>query len=75
MYIFKIFHHVKFEKMEITIGFNGNFWLGSLIVIMTNVTETFQDLLKHYFLQTNVARFVKWVLQRITLNQASAFVN
>ena len=42
--------------MEITINFFG-LWL--LINGMVNVTETFTDILKHFFLQTNVVKFVK----------------
>ena len=35
-------------------------WL--LIIHMVNVTETFTDILKHYFLQTNVVKFASCML-------------
>ena len=40
-------------------------WL--LINHMVNVAETFTDILKHHFLQTNVVKFAKCLLVRITL--------
>ena len=45
------------RKMEITIDFNGN--LGHLCGVinqLVNVTETFTDILKHYFLKMNAVR-------------------
>ena len=36
-------------------------WL--LINHMVNVTETLTDILKHYFLQANVGKFVKYVVK------------
>ena len=41
------------RKMEITTDFNGN--LGHI----WNVTETFTDILKNYFLQRNAVKFAK----------------
>ena len=43
------------RKMEI-------FRVSLLINCMVNVTATFTDVLKHYFLQTNVVKFLKCML-------------
>ena len=55
----------NFRKMEITIDFNG-ISMGHLWDVIThymvNVAETFTDILKYYFLQTNVVKFVKCML-------------
>ena len=68
--LLKSFTIPNLRKMEITIDFNGN--LIHLCSVITdrfmNVAETFTDTLKHYFLQRNVGRFAKCMLQRITLN-------
>ena len=40
-------------------------WL--LINWLVNVGETFTDILKHYFLQTNAVKFAKCMLLRTTL--------
>ena len=59
------------RKVDIILISMGNLvifgaWL--LINCMVNVTETFTDILKHYFLQMNVVKFAKCKLQRVTLN-------
>ena len=62
---FKKFYHDKFEKMEITIDFNGklgHLWDVILIILHEIVTETFTDILKHYFLPTNIVKFSKCML-------------
>ena len=46
-------------------------WL--LIIHVVNVTEIFTDILKHYFLQTNVVKFVKCMLYRIYLKHKEIF--
>ena len=61
--ILKSFTMPTLRQMEITIDFNEN--LGNLCGV---IAETFTDILKHYFLQRNVGRFAKCMLQRITLN-------
>ena len=52
-------------KVEITIDFNGKFghlWVRLLIYCKVNVTETFRNVLKHYFLKTKVVKFAKCML-------------
>ena len=61
----KTFTMPNLRKKEITIDFNGTWviigvWL--LINCMVNVAETFTDILKHYFLQTNFVKFAKCML-------------
>ena len=41
-------------------------WL--LINWLANVAETLRDILKHYFLQVNSAKYVKCMLEKITCN-------
>ena len=43
--------------MLITINFNGNLDRLCGIVTLFNVAKTFTDMLKHYFLQMNAAKF------------------
>ena len=62
---FKSFTMMNLRKTEITIAFNGN--LGHLWDVITHllhagVTETFTDILKHYFLQTSFVKFAKDML-------------
>ena len=49
------------RKMLIAINFNG-------IVTLLNVAKTFTDILKHYFLQMNAAKF-KIPLKYISVNK------
>ena len=66
MSIFRKFHHANLEeKWRLPLNSMGNFvifgvWL--LINGIVNVTETFADILKYYFLQTNVVKFAKCML-------------
>ena len=59
----KTFTMPNLRKKEITIDFNGNLGhLWDVINGMVNVAETFTDILKHYFLQTNFVKFAKCML-------------
>ena len=66
MLIFKKFHHAKFEKSGDYHWFQwelrSSFGVWLLINCMVNVTETFTNILKHYFLQMNAVKFAKCVL-------------
>ena len=58
-----IFIMANLRKMEIITDFNlVIFVVWLLINRMVNVTETFTDILKHYFLQTNAIKFKKCML-------------
>ena len=60
------FHHAKFEEKWIFLlismetGVTFVVWL--LINWLVNLAETFTNVLKHYFLEMNAAKFVKCML-------------